>query len=529
MLKISANDTQLTVVSCVPITSDSIGVPCEITLSPEYDGLATTLVFKAGDVKRDVALLGSPVHVPAECLEQAGEVLMVGIWAGDGSGIPTIRTVWTSAGIIREGVMSSGIDPSTPEPDWAAQVQQAAAQAVATANSVRADADAGAFDGEQGPQGPQGLQGPQGERGEQGPQGVQGPEGPQGPKGDTGATGPQGPQGVQGETGPTGPQGPQGETGPQGPKGDTGDPAEPGSITDEMLAPDGVKAQVAQLWGNQLTGTMSGTIDTASDAYAAPPMALVVDGASTQAGTPTPDAPVPILSVDALEVHASADGGTTDHTNWPVTLYEGTLRSLPDGTKDELHLTYLKPSNREGLALYSREVVQYVREDVLDGTQAVAVIGWRPMENSVGFGYAPSVLPARKNASESTVLSLYSDKMPAKTYNDLYFGNGDYGVANIGPNSQIYSIFVRVPDPTLITRELISAYLAENPITVQYPLETPVTTQLTPIELPELPAPTCTVWCDGGSAQPTYTMQYVQNTNIVIADLRAALADLATS
>ena len=45
----------------------------------------------------------------------------------------------------------------------------------------------------------------------------------------------------------------------------------------------------------------------------------------------------------------------------------------------------------------------------------------------------------------------------------------------------------------------------------------------------ELPAPTCTVWCDGGSAQPTYQMQYVQDTNIVIAELRAALADLATS
>lgn len=64
---------------------------------------------------------------------------------------------------------------------------------------------------------------------------------------------------------------------------------------------------------------------------------------------------------------------------------------------------------------------------------------------------------------------------------------------------------------------------------LDYPLLNPITTQLDPIELPELPAPNCTVWCDGGSATPSFQMQYVQDTNLVIADLRAALADLATS
>ena len=64
---------------------------------------------------------------------------------------------------------------------------------------------------------------------------------------------------------------------------------------------------------------------------------------------------------------------------------------------------------------------------------------------------------------------------------------------------------------------------------LSYQLANSVTTTFDPIELPVLPAPTATVWCDGGNAQPTYSMQYVQDTNIVIADLRAALADLATS
>lgn len=747
MLKISANDAQLTVVACGPITSDRIDLPCEITLSPEFDGLAVTVVFKAGDVQRDVAMLGSPVHVPAECLEQAGEVLMVGIWAGDGSGRPTIPTVWASAGTIRTGVLPSGYDPDEPEPDWAAQVQQAAAQAVATANSVRADADAGAFDGDPGPQGPAG---PQGERGEQGPQGIQGPEGPQGPKGDTGATGPQGPQGVQGETGPTGPQGPQGEQGPQGPKGDPGDPAEPGSITDAMLAPDGIKPQVVQLFGNQLIGTLSGTIDTAADAYAAPPMALTVEGASTQVTTtgknlfdkdgdnygywsvtgggtfiettenrywrisvsegdvirakavdyhtvggsvvgfadgeyvgaltyteitggkmitvpsgidevsgnfgrdgwpngivtknndnmsyepysglapaPSPSYPQEIKSIDALALKVCAknildpstlssgninlsgnnttgstfrrsgylpatagtayrisQGGATftgapriafydaDRvaivvydmsgttaptytapqgaaymrvtfnssasasamievdtgsfvgfepyigTTVPDLLPEGTsLRSLPDGTKDTLNLSYLRPSTRAGWAWYGREVVQRTHETAFSDLSAKswaksgsATNGYYlgcanfepPMKASVGTGVMSEAATAVSSAS-----AWYT------TMNAMFVGNS----FNIQFDAELVGS----------TTSAFKSWLATSDSTLVYPLATPVTTTLDPIELPELPAPTCTVWCDGGSAQPTYSMQYVQDTNIVIADLRAALADLATS
>lgn len=66
-----------------------------------------------------------------------------------------------------------------------------------------------------------------------------------------------------------------------------------------------VSTKVNQLWGNQLKGTLTGDVLTASDAYAAPPMSLVVDGRSTQDGTPTPEAPVPIESVDglSLELH----------------------------------------------------------------------------------------------------------------------------------------------------------------------------------------------------------------------------------
>jgi hypothetical protein len=54
----------------------------------------------------------------------------------------------------------------------------------------------------------------------------------------------------------------------------------------------------------------------------------------------------------------------------------------------------------------------------------------------------------------------------------------------------------------------------------------PITTQLDPIELPVLPAPACTVWADPTTG---LQMEYVRDTNIVIAAFEAALADLATS
>ena len=167
--------------------------------------------------------------------------------------------------------------------------------------------------GETGPQGPTGATGAIGPQGETGPQGKQGPQGIQGERGPQGAQGPQGkqgPQGIQGERGPQGAQGPQGEkgdTGPQGPKGDPG----PAVALDTTLTHEGEAAE-AKATGdaisavkarqNILTGSETGNPLSVDDAFAAPLCGLTVYGKSTQDGTPTPDAPVPIVS--------AGDGGS---------------------------------------------------------------------------------------------------------------------------------------------------------------------------------------------------------------------------
>lgn len=135
-------------------------------------------------------------------------------------------------------------------------------------------------------------------------------KGEKGDKGDTGPIGPVGPQGEQGPQGPTGdtgPQGPTGDTGPQGPKGDPG----PAVALDTTLTHEGEAAEAkatgdaisaVKVRQNILIGTETGNPIAVDDAFSAPLCGLTVYGRSTQDGTPTPDAPVPIVS--------AGDGGS---------------------------------------------------------------------------------------------------------------------------------------------------------------------------------------------------------------------------
>lgn len=179
--------------------------------------------------------------------------------------------------------------------------QMAAQQAADNLQDLKDGIANGDFKGEKGDPGPIGPVGPQGETGPQGPTGATGATGPQG---ETGPHGKQGPQGIQGERGPQGAQGPQGEkgdTGPQGPKGETG-PAvaldttltHEGEAADAKATGDAISAVKTRQ--NVLVGTETGNPLSVDDAFAAPLCGLTVYGRSTQDGTPTPDAPVPIVS-----------------------------------------------------------------------------------------------------------------------------------------------------------------------------------------------------------------------------------------
>ena len=192
----------------------------------------------------------------------------------------------------------------------AGSASQSAQEAAGSLQELKNGIASGDFKGEKGDKGDTGPIGPVGPQGETGPQGPTGATGATGPQGETGPQGKQGPQGIQGERGPQGAQGPQGEkgdTGPQGPKGETG-PAvaldttltHEGEAADAKATGDAISA--VKVRQNILAGSEIGNPLSVDDAFPAPLCGLTLYGKSTQDGTPTPDAPVPIVS--------AGDGGS---------------------------------------------------------------------------------------------------------------------------------------------------------------------------------------------------------------------------
>ena len=327
-----------------------------VSATGEWEGLAIRCFWHVPDGKDPASsLVDGYVDVPASVTAQPGSGCIT-FEGSDGA------KVMTSADLRYRVSANSGTEDGTePEPGTPAWQQlvdavhadataaeqaktdaQTAAQQAATSagnadQSAQEAADSlqelkngiasGDFKGEKGDKGDTGPIGPVGPQGETGPQGPTGAAGATGPQGETGPRGEQGPQGIQGERGPQGAQGPQGEkgdTGPQGPKGETG-PAvaldttltHEGEAADAKATGDAISA--VKVRQNVLAGSEIGNPISVDDAFPAPLCGLTVYGRSTQDGTPTPDAPVPIVS--------AGDGGSV-----AVKVTGKNLLHLPDGS-----------------------------------------------------------------------------------------------------------------------------------------------------------------------------------------------------
>lgn len=310
-----------------------------VTASGEWEGLAIRCFWHVPDGKDPASsLVDGYVDVPASVTAQPGSGCIT-FEGSDGA------KVMTSADLRYRVSANSGTEDGTePEPGtpaWqqlvdavhadataaeqaktealvaarqaatsAGNADQSAQEAADSLQELKGGIASGDFKGEKGDKGDTGPIGPVGPQGEQGPQGPMDATGATGPQGETGPRGARGPQGIQGERGPQGAQGPQGEkgdTGPQGPKGDPG-PAvaldttltHEGEAADAKATGDAISA--VKVRQNVLTGSEIGNPLSVDDAFPAPLCGLTVYGRSTQSGTPTPDAPVPIVS--------AGDGGS---------------------------------------------------------------------------------------------------------------------------------------------------------------------------------------------------------------------------
>lgn len=264
-----------------------------VTTSGEWEGLTIRAFWHVPDGKDPSSSLVTDgyVDVPASVTAQPGSGCIT-FEGSDGA------KVMTSADLQYRVSANSGTEDGTePEPGtpaWQQLVDAVHADATA-AEQAKTDAQTAAQQAADNLQELKNGIASGNFKGEKGDKGDPGPIGPVGPQGE------QGPQGPTGATGATGPQGEKGDTGPQGPKGDTGpavalDP----TLTHEGEAADakatGKAISAVKARQNILIGTETGNPLSVDDAFAAPLCGLTVYGRSTQAGTPTPDAPVPIVS-----------------------------------------------------------------------------------------------------------------------------------------------------------------------------------------------------------------------------------------
>lgn len=267
---------------------------------------AQTAAQQAGaSAKKALQALSDTITAKEDALKAIGDKQAAATQAVDTARDKALQQVDAST----EAAQTAASEAATS----AGNADQSAQEAAGSLRELKNGIASGDFKGEKGNPGPIGPVGPQGE------------QGPQGPTGATGATGP------QGETGP------QGKQGPQGPKGETG-PAvaldttltHEGEAADAKATGDAISAVKARQ--NIIVGSETGNPIAVDDAFPAPLCGLTVYGKSTQDGTPTPDAPVPIVS--------AGDGGSV-------------VVTLSDGNGKTQTLTLPTPTGLPGIPVTS--------------------------------------------------------------------------------------------------------------------------------------------------------------------------------
>ena len=158
-IAVSAADAAVT--APATLTSGMVGATVTFAFSgTAWQSLRKIAVFRAGSVRRDVEETdwsGSVCTIPWECLSEADERLLVGVYGMDEAGTVVIPTVYADCGWIWPGADPAGDPAADPTgPFYAGLLAEALEKAKAS----------GVFDGPAGPEGKTGPAGPKGEKGD---------------------------------------------------------------------------------------------------------------------------------------------------------------------------------------------------------------------------------------------------------------------------------------------------------------------------------------------------------------------------
>lgn len=451
-------------------TADSYGVEAlRVMRKGEWVNYDIIIAFHPPKGEAVQIRLGSDnvVSVPAEATAVAGTGELTFAGYADGVrqiSVSQIYRVATTAGV-------SGTPPAEPTPDIVQQILSAASNAEEIAQSVRDDADAGKFNGPQGPIGPQG------------------PVGPQGPKGDTGPA-------VALDTTLT----------------------QEGEAADAKATGNAISAVKARQ--NILIGSETGNPVAVDDAFAAPLCGLTVYGKSTQDGTPTPDAPVPIVS--------AGDGGTIAVT-------------LSDGHGKTQTLTLPTPTGLPGIPVTSggnytdQSGQQWVCDEVdLERGMMVQRVKRKELSPANTWAYRKTSI-----GNNNFQMRIYNADVALigkpcfcniLRYTSNRWDDSPQNLPKIYANDQEITISFP-PNSEYSSLEAFRQLLTNVESVIYYALATPIETSLTPAEIAAYKAliayaPDTVVQASDGAG---IRLDYQRDVNVVIKKLEDAIASMTTT
>lgn len=363
---------------------------------------------------------------------------------------------------VAESAGTEGVAPAEPTPDVVQQILSAASNAEEIAQSVRDDADAGKFNG------------------------------PQGPKGDTGPA-------VALDTTLT----------------HEGEAADAKATGDAI---SGVKARQ-----NILVGSETGNPIAVDDAFAAPLCGLTLYGKSTQDGTPTPDAPVPIVN--------AGDGGTIAVT-------------LSDGNGKAQTLTLPTPTGLPGIPVQydgnytDKSGQQWVCDEVdLGKGRKVQRVGRAFVENCIisrdqnwfdaSKSYSYQVLAWKETFNLTIDSGGPCNCFIAYRFMDFYNKGIENGFV-ITHGEGVFNISKSLGICT--TPDEFKRWFNENVVLYKI-LATPIETPLTPAEIAAYKAltayaPDTVVQASDGAG---IKLDYQRDLNLVVKNLEDAIASMTTT
>ena len=302
-----------------------------------------------------------------------------------------------------------------------------------------------------------------------------------------------GEQGVQGPKGPQGNPGPKGDPGPQGPKGDPGlglptptvvdvgkvpivnpmgDGYELGEVASDAYTKSESDARYAPI-AAAIRPTVTGETISVNDSVEWPLQGLTLYGKSTQDGTPTPEAPVPIVSAgDSGTITVTVSDGAEQSQTLPVSTPNG-LPGIPvtsggnytdaDGQQwvcDEIDFARGKYVQRFKMLEFDGTEFWYLNPTIKQGKYRLAL----KLDN---------VKPVTTSSVKANACCTH---YPLVTATETYSNN-------VGVSIDSHAVFLFYDENHNTTIEDWKSYLAAQkaagtPVKVVYELEAPIETDI---------------------------------------------------